>query len=140
MSENVRKNLLEALIVLLGSTEDDLRVTAGGAVGALTTVMSEYEVKDLLQGELLVEDETLDWTIRHGRTVALSYAIFDAPNKLNDIIGNDVIAETVVKQACADRIPISIYGTHSVGHLMISQAMIGQSLPGKILEVAKKSL
>ncbi len=41
---------ISKLIFLL---QDELRVSAGGAVGALTTVMSEYEVKDLLDCELL---------------------------------------------------------------------------------------
>ena len=49
-------------------------------------------------------DESLDWTLRHGRTVALSYAIFDAPAKLHEIISNDVITKSVLTQACADRV------------------------------------
>ena len=53
---------------------------------------------------LLDMEDSLDWTLRHGRSVALSYAIFDAPTQLHTAIGNDVIFRSVLDQACADRV------------------------------------
>ena len=52
----------------------------------------------------LESDDSLDWTLRHGRTVALSYAIFDTPEKLHEVVGNEVLTKTVLKQAGADRV------------------------------------
>ena len=60
--------------------------------------------KQVHLGWLSDANESLDWTLRHGRTVALSYAIFDAPEKLDETAGNDLIAKTVLKQASADRV------------------------------------
>ena len=60
--------------------------------------------KHHLQPNFLESDDSLDWTLRHGRTVALSYAIFDTPEKLNEVVGNDVLTKTVLKQAGADRV------------------------------------
>ena len=58
-------------------------------------------------------DESIDWTLRHGRAVALSYAIFDAPSRLHDIIGNDAIFGCVRNQAGADRVGCFLCRLHT---------------------------
>jgi len=140
MSETIRKSLIESLVVLLGSNEDDIRVRAGGALGSLCSVMSEFEIRDLLNEELLDMEDSLDWTLRHGRSVALSYAIFDAPTQLHTAIGNDVILKSVLDQACADRIPIATYGVHSVGHIIKSNAIAEQEIKPNVIEAIRKPL
>ena len=46
----------------------------------------------------------LDWTICHGRSVTLSYALYDAPSKLFDTVDEDDIVEAAVKYSNYDRV------------------------------------
>lgn len=47
---------------------------------------------------------SIDWTSCHGRAVALSYALFDAPSKLFDAVGEDEIVKVVVDHSMNDRV------------------------------------
>ena len=46
----------------------------------------------------------LDWTICHGRSVTLSYALYDAPSQLFDTVDEDDIVEAAVKYSNYDRV------------------------------------
>ena len=49
----------------------------------------------------------LDWTVSHGRVVALSYALFDAPGKLFESMGeNENIINAVIKFSTNDRVSV----------------------------------
>ena len=49
-------------------------------------------------------NQMLDWTICHGRSVTLSYALYDAPSQLFDTVDEDDIVEAAVKYSNYDRV------------------------------------
>lgn len=49
-------------------------------------------------------NQALDWTVCHGRAVALSYALFDAPGKLFEAVDEDNIIDAVIKYSSNDRV------------------------------------
>lgn len=54
-------------------------------------------------------NQALDWTVSHGRVVALSYALFDAPKKLFEASDEDGIIEASIKFSTNDRVSRNIY-------------------------------
>jgi len=119
MTEPVRVALLETLQRLLDHPEDGVRVYAGGALGALCQVLTEDELQSLLNDSLLDTNATSEWIGSHGRAVALSYALFHAPQKLFETVGEDDIAQAAVQHSSNDRVPVCTYGVHSLGHLLM---------------------
>ena len=49
-------------------------------------------------------NQALDWTVSHGRVVALSYALFDAPKKLFEAGDEDEIVNACIKYSSNDRV------------------------------------
>ena len=49
-------------------------------------------------------NQALDWTVSHGRVVALSYALFDAPKKLFEASDEEGIIEAAIKFSTNDRV------------------------------------
>lgn len=47
---------------------------------------------------------TMDWTVCHGRAVALSYGLFDAPSKLFSVVDEDEIVDVVVQHSNNDKV------------------------------------
>lgn len=119
MTDPVRQGILETLQGLLDHPEDGVRVYAGGALGALCQVLSHAELHSLLNDSLLDINPTSEWISCHGRAVALSYALFHAPSKLFESVGEDGIVEVAVQHSHNDRVPVCTYGVHSLGHLLM---------------------
>ena len=57
---------------------------------------SDFDVAD--------SNPTSEWMSSHGRAVALSYALFDAPTKLFEAVGEQEIVEAVVQHSDNDRV------------------------------------
>ena len=64
------------------------------------------KLKELIKMYLFCLDvnPTIDWTSCHGRAIALSYALFDAPSKLFKAVDEDDIVDVVVQHSCNDRV------------------------------------
>lgn len=140
MGEAIRALLLETLLELLDSTKDEVRVNAGAALGALCQVLSEAEVKTLLKDSLLDINPTMDWTVCHGRAVALSYGLFDAPSKLFSVVDEDEIVDVVVQHSNNDKVPVCTYGVHSLGHLLMFSKEMADAAPSVVVTSMKKNL
>jgi len=140
MGEAIRKGLLETLLELIVSPEDGLRVNAGGALGALCQVLDDTELRELVMNELLDFDQSLDWIVCHGRAVTLSYGLYDAPDRLFGIVSEDEIVNAVIQYSENDRIPICMYGVHSLGHLLLHSASSPLTTTPNILSSMAKNL
>merc|ERR1719505_350717 len=140
MGEAIRKGLLETLLELIVSPEDGLRVNAGGALGALCQVLDDAELRELVMNELLDFDQSLDWIVCHSRAVTLSYGLYDAPDRLFGIVSEDEIVNAVIQYSENDRIPICMYGVHSLGHLLLHSASSPLTTTPNILSSMAKNL
>lgn len=141
MTEPVRQGLLETLQELLDHPEDGVRVYAGGALGGLCQILNEDELHKLLTDSLLdVSDASIEWISCHGRAVTLSYALFDAPSKVIDAMGEDKVVDAVVHHAENDRVPVCTYGVYSLGHLLLTYKEKIEAAPKVIISTMKKCL
>jgi hypothetical protein len=106
----------------------------------LCNVLTDDELKELLSSSLLDVNPSIDWTSCHGRAVALSYALFDAPSKLFDAVGEDEIVKVVVDHSMNDRVPVCTYGVHSLGHLLMFSKENPEAAPASVITSMKKNL
>ncbi|XP_059138605.1 stalled ribosome sensor GCN1-like isoform X2 [Physella acuta] len=113
-----RRQLTQTLVGLLASTEDSTRMTAAGCLGTLCASLPDAELSDLMIQHLLDTDASLDWTLRHGRSMALSVALKDAPERILSSSLRKGVESTIGKLVAADRIPISLSGLRAVGYTL----------------------
>ncbi|KAH9524200.1 translational activator of GCN4 [Bulinus truncatus] len=113
-----RKQLTQTLVGLLASPEDSTRMTAAGCLGTLSASLPEVELSDLMIQHLLDSDPSLDWTLRHGRSMALSVALKDAPERILTPSLRKSVESTIGKLVTADRIPICLSGLRAAGYLL----------------------
>uniref|UniRef100_A0A8C2WX06 GCN1 activator of EIF2AK4 n=1 Tax=Cyclopterus lumpus TaxID=8103 RepID=A0A8C2WX06_CYCLU len=114
----IRKNITTTLLGMLGHDEDATRMASAGCVGELCAFLSEEELKSVLLQHVLADVSGVDWMVRHGRSLAMAIAIKCAPEKLCGKEYCDTVAETVLTNATADRIPIATSGIRAMGYLM----------------------
>ncbi len=117
MAEAGRRQLTLTLIGLLGCSEDSTRTAAAGCLGTLCASLPEPELSQTLIDHLLDCDSSQDWTLRHGRAMALSVALKDAGSQLWDTHSTAVM-DTIPQLVTADRIPICLSGLRACGHLL----------------------
>ncbi|PVD31523.1 hypothetical protein C0Q70_06936 [Pomacea canaliculata] len=118
MADTLRKQILQTLQSLLSFSEDSTRTTAAGCFGSLCTVLPDAELSEVMIDQLLDIDPSTDWTLRHGRSCALSVALKECPQRLWTPELKKTITHTVTQLANADRIPICLSGVRSVGFLL----------------------
>ncbi|XP_069071140.1 stalled ribosome sensor GCN1 isoform X2 [Pleurodeles waltl] len=114
----VRKNIVAALLGMLGHDEDATRMASAGCLGELCTFLAEDELSNVLQQHLLADISGIDWMVRHGRSLALCVAINRASSKLCTPKYSNSVEAMVLSNATADRIPIAISGIKGMGFLM----------------------
>ncbi|XP_056152960.1 eIF-2-alpha kinase activator GCN1 [Lampris incognitus] len=114
----IRKNITTTLLSMLGHDEDATRMSSAGCVGELCAFLSEEELRTVLHQHILADISGVDWMVRHGRSLALAIAVKSAPEQLCMEEYSDLVAETILANATADRIPIATSGIRAVGYLM----------------------
>jgi hypothetical protein len=102
------------------ASEDDIRLRAGGALGAMCTVLSDEQLLQCRHLNIMDADSmTTEWTVMHGQSVTLAYALFDAHQRLLDMFGEEKLINTVQLYSTNDRVPIAVFGVHALGHLLL---------------------
>ncbi|CAL8247414.1 unnamed protein product [Merluccius merluccius] len=131
----IRKNITTTLLGMLGHDEDATRMSSAGCVGELCAFLSEEELRSVLQQHILADISGVDWMVRHGRSLALANAVKSAPEQLYADEYRDTVAETILTNATADRIPIATSGIRAMGYLMRHQlrAEGGSGVPQRII-------
>uniref|UniRef100_A0A668A0L7 GCN1 activator of EIF2AK4 n=1 Tax=Myripristis murdjan TaxID=586833 RepID=A0A668A0L7_9TELE len=117
----IRKNITTTLLGMLGHDEDATRMSSAGCVGELCAFLSEEELRTVLLQHILADVSGVDWMVRHGRSLALAIAVKSAPEKLCVEEYSDSVAESILANATADRIPIATSGIRAMGYLMRHQ-------------------
>uniref|UniRef100_A0A8C4ZPD5 GCN1 activator of EIF2AK4 n=1 Tax=Gadus morhua TaxID=8049 RepID=A0A8C4ZPD5_GADMO len=131
----IRKNITTTLLGMLGHDEDATRMSSAGCVGELCAFLSEEELRTVLQQHILADISGVDWMVRHGRSLALANAVKSAPEQLYAEEYRDTVAEAILTNATADRIPIATSGIRAMGYLMRHQlrAEGGSAVPQRII-------
>lgn len=118
MGEPIRKALTTTLLGLLGHPDDAIRVTAGGCIGALAMIVPDPELHTIITDHLIVNDPTVDWTVRHGHAIALSAVLHDATERIVSQGLLQAVTDAAVLHASTDRIPICSSGLRSLGFIL----------------------
>ncbi|CAH3190088.1 unnamed protein product [Porites evermanni] len=120
--------------------QDNIRVAAGGCVGSLALIVPEAELESIISDQLIVNDPTVDWTVRHGHAIALSAVLHDAVERIVAQGLYDVVTDAAVEHAMTDRIPICSSGVRSLGYILAHSVVQCESPPPQVLETLFKML
>ncbi|XP_042907743.1 stalled ribosome sensor GCN1 [Parasteatoda tepidariorum] len=140
MSDQMKRNIVTTVTGMLGYPDDSCRVVAAACVGTLCGFLSDDEFEDIARENLLDDDTSLDWTLRHGRSVALMVCLKEAPTR----ILNDDWAERIIKvllvYITADRLAIVLSGVRAVGYYMLYMLQQEKPIPQLLLTTFAKSM
>ncbi|XP_068678677.1 stalled ribosome sensor GCN1-like [Montipora foliosa] len=140
MGEPIRKALTTTLLDLLGHADDSIRVAAGGCVGSLSIIAPDPELHSIVNDHLIVNDPTVDWTVRHGHAIALSAVLHDAVERIVTQGLYQAVTDAAVTHASTDRIPICSSGVRSLGFILANSVVQCDSPPTQVLQKLLKVL
>ncbi|KAG1668440.1 eIF-2-alpha kinase activator GCN1 [Nymphon striatum] len=125
VSPNLRKQIMQTLLSLISHHEDMTRTCAAGCIGALCLWLPRDELDEIVQDNLLEDDSSADWTLRHGRSVVLFVALKEAPEKILTNEWTDSILKVILNHLTSDRIPIVLSGIRSMGYFVKYMLAVG---------------
>jgi len=135
MSDSVRRQLTSTIVSMLGLADDSCRSTAGACLGVLCAWLPNDELNSIAKDHLLDDDLTVDWTLRHGRSVALRISLKEASNRLIKEEWIERICKTLMAFINSDRVPIVINGMKGSAYL-IKQYLLKSEVPPQTLLTA----
>ncbi|KAJ1530782.1 hypothetical protein ONE63_005633 [Megalurothrips usitatus] len=134
MSEPIRKSILQTLIGMLSHHEDITRCAAAGCLGALCRWISPDQLNLVVNDNLLVEetrlkgkgfkpppqvdDNSLDWMLRHGRSSALFVALKECPSVVYTDAYCDKLHRVTLSFLLADRVQVAQNGIRCCAYLL----------------------
>ena len=104
MSEPLRKQVHNTLLGMLGHSEDVTRAAVAGCLGALCRWLNPDQLHTTLHDHLLCDDASMDGTLRHGRSAALSVALKEAPSAVYTKDTADKVHKVILAYLAADRV------------------------------------
>lgn len=117
MSEVMRRSVTITITALLGATDDNTRVYAAGCLGALCKWYPDDEFAAVAKEYLIDDDANLEWTTRHGRSIALRVTLKETPKRiLSEHV--DRIVKTLLAHMTSDRIPLVTSGIKGTAYLL----------------------
>nr|XP_018901965.1 PREDICTED: eIF-2-alpha kinase activator GCN1 [Bemisia tabaci] len=140
MTEPVRKTLYLTLIGMLGHPEDITRTAASGCLGALCRWLSPEQLNTVMQDHLLVDDNSVDQNIRHGRGCALFVALKESPETVYTDKFADGVNNVLNSYLTSEKVPIAMNGIRASGYLFKHLMSNSQPLPPKVLTVFVKTM
>ncbi|XP_052833677.1 eIF-2-alpha kinase activator GCN1 [Octopus bimaculoides] len=140
INDNLRKTLSGTLLRLLNSPEDTTRLIAAGCLGALTVTLPDSDFTDMMNTHLMDTDNGSDWTLRHGRSVALAVAIKEGAERVLVPSLQPAVFHTVTHFTAADRIPICLSGLRAATYVLSYQITNSLEPSTEILVLLAKGL
>jgi len=137
LSPPIRRTVTTTLLSLIATGEDSTRSTAAGCLGALLPWLPEEELQPIISDTIMQDTNTLDWTVRHGRSAVLQVVLGSSPKT---VFKEDTLIKTVLSHLSADRVPIVSNGVRSAGYLLAHCLQTGESLPPEILTPLVKTM
>ncbi|XP_067680434.1 stalled ribosome sensor GCN1-like [Haliotis asinina] len=137
MSESIRKQLTSTLSGMLGSGEDSTRMVAAGCMGVLCGSLGEVELGTVMLDYLLEVGGSLDWQLRHGRSVALGVALKTCPDKILTPQYVKSVTKVIMDLSSADRIPICQSGLRGIAYILQHQNKTGELTPELLAALIK---
>uniref|UniRef100_A0A1B6KTU5 TOG domain-containing protein n=2 Tax=Graphocephala atropunctata TaxID=36148 RepID=A0A1B6KTU5_9HEMI len=133
MSEPLRKSVYQTLTNMLSHPEDVTRSAAAGCLGALTRWLNPDQLCATLTDNLLQDDVSVDWTLRHGRSAALMVSLKEGPTCVYTDDYAEKINRTLLGYLVADRVPIVMNGVRGLGYLFQHMMRTPTKIPPTLL-------
>lgn len=135
----MRKSITLTVTQLLAVTDDATRLYAAGSLGALCKCFPDDELAAVLRDYMLDDDVNADWTLRHGRSVALSVALSEVPQRV--LAGHaDRVVKTLLSYLASDRIPLVTSGAKGVAFYLKHAVDEQIELPAHLITAFAKVL
>lgn len=133
MSPPIRKGILQLLNSMLAQPEDVTRTCASGCLGAFCRWLPEDELQSVVEDNLLKDDASLDWTLRHGRSILLYVTLKVAPDRVYTEDNAPKMIKVILSYLSADRIPIAENAVRAIGYLLHFCLKSGRPMPVELI-------
>ncbi|XP_043511247.1 eIF-2-alpha kinase activator GCN1 [Frieseomelitta varia] len=140
ITEPMKKQVFATLSSMLGHPEDVTRNSVAGCFGALIRWLSPDQLNIALNEDLLCNDTSVDWMLRHGRSAALFVVLKESPTTIYNSKDKDRVCVVILSYLSADRIQIIMNGIRACGYLFQYLMNEGQSIPQQILPPFVRSM
>lgn len=140
MTEPMKKQVFATLSSMLGHSEDITRNAVAGCFGALIRWLTPDQLNVAFNENLLCNDSTVDWMLRHGRSAALFVALKESPTTVYNNKEKDRVCSVILSYLSADRVQIVMNGVRACGYLFQYLMNEGQSIPQQILSPFVRSM
>jgi hypothetical protein len=139
-TDKVQRDLVQFLQSQLSSSEDSSRTVAAACLGSLCRCLDAELLALVMNTDLLDTDESRDWTLNHGRSIALSTALKDSADRLLTVENQPRIKTALVTFVSSDRIPICMSGLRGVAYWLRQQVTTRSSLDPDLLALLTKAM
>ncbi|GFU29456.1 eIF-2-alpha kinase activator GCN1 [Nephila pilipes] len=140
MSEQVRSSITSTMTNMLSYPDDSCRVVAAACLGTLCAFIPDREFEEIARENLLDDDLSLDWTLRHGRSVALMVGLKEAPSRFLNTEWAERIIKVLLVYLTADRLAIVLSGVRATGYFMLYMLQSDKQIPQPLLTTFAKSM
>ncbi|GIX96451.1 eIF-2-alpha kinase activator GCN1 [Caerostris darwini] len=140
MTEQVKTSITATMKNMLGHPDDSCRVVAAACLGTLCAFLPQNDFEDIARESLLDDDLSLEWTLRHGRSVALMIALKEAPDRLLTPEWTERIIKVLLVYLTADRLAIVLSGVRATGYFMLHMLQSEKQINQTLLTTFAKSM
>ena len=140
MSDTIRRSIVATLQAMLSHADDTTRSAAAGCLGAVCLRLPDDELDIVVNECLLNDDASVDWTVRHGRSAALSVALKEAAGQICKPQWQDRLNRVLLGYLAADRIPIVSNSVRAMGFLFKHLALASTPFPAALIQPFAKTL
>ncbi|XKL63854.1 hypothetical protein PGB90_006218 [Kerria lacca] len=140
MSDQVRRSLFMMLRDMLGHNEDVIRSTAAASLACLMRWLSTEQLNAVLTEHILIDDASIDTTLRHGRSTALFVALKENASYIyiNNYI--EKINRTLILHLQSSKVRLVLNGIRGCGYLFLHLMQNGQPIPSTVLNIFARSI
>lgn len=132
LTEPLRKQIYSTLVSMLNHPEDVTRSAVGGCLGALCKYLSPEQLDDAMLNYIL-NDDTDDWTSKHGKSAALFVALKEAPSVVFVPKYETKLYKTITQNIVSEKVPIASNSIRAIGYLFEHCMVQGLPLPQAII-------
>ncbi|RWS30291.1 Translational activator GCN1-like protein [Leptotrombidium deliense] len=133
MSDAVRSAILSSITSMMGITDDACRQSATACLGSLCKWLNEDELATVVKEHFVDDDVGVDWTLRHGRSVALRIALKETPEKILKVEWIEKIVKTLISYMTSDRVPIVYSGVKATTYFFLKKFLEEDNMPSQLI-------
>ncbi|XP_074594678.1 lethal (3) 80Fj [Brevipalpus obovatus] len=125
---------------LLDHSNDGIRTASAACLGSLCRWLPMDKLRSFVENVLLEDDNSSDWTYRHGQSIALRIALKEASDRLLIEEWCEKIAQHLLSQLGSDRIPIVCSGAKACAYFFQHEVAADHQLPQPLVSCFAKCM